>query len=175
MAVKWYCAQTQQFAEMTAEQHLKQQGFEPFLPLIESERTQKGRIVTTKRPWVRGYIFIPFDLADPNWPRINNTRGVTRLMPAWMERPSPVSQRAMQVLLDQCNGNLVKAIEVDRAMKTIWAGAKVHCEEGPFAGFDGTVELTDKKRVDVLFWIFGRETSVSFDRRKQPNALTVLE
>lgn len=177
MTVNWYVAQTQQFQELTAEKHLKQQGFEPFLPMVEGERIDRGRIVLTRRPWLQGYIFVPFDVKnDPTWPRINSTRGITRLMPAWTQQPTPVRQDAMQVLLDQCNGNNVKAVTVDRAMlKTLWPGATVHCEEGPFAGWDGTVELTTKKRVEVAFYIFGRPTKVAFDRKTQPNALTVIQ
>lgn len=175
MTVRWYCAQTQPYAELIAEQHLKDQGFQPFNPRCEVTRITKGREVITRKPWLPGYIFIPFDIDNPIWPRINSTRGVKRLMPEWMERPSPVRDDAMQVLLDQCNGQTVRAMEVDRAIaKVLWPGATVQVNEGPFAGFTGTVEWTDKDRVKVLCFIFGRTTAVEFDRKKQRNALEVV-
>lgn len=174
MTVRWYCAQTLPFGELTAEKHLQQQGFQPFNPRCEVAKVIKGREVITRKPWLAGYIFIPFDIEEPNWPRINNTRGVKRLMPEWMERPSPVRDDAMQVLLDQCNGQVVKATEVDRAIaKVLWPGALVKAHDGPFAGFNGTVEWTDKDRAKVLMFIFGRTTPVMFDRR-QKDTLEVL-
>lgn len=168
MPVKWYCAQTHPFGELQAEKELRKIGFQPFSPRCEVAKIIKGREVITRRPWLSGYIFVPFDIEDdPNWPRINNQPGIKRLMPAWTERPTPVRGDAMQVLLDQCNGQVVKAQTVDRAIaKVLWPGALVKASDGPFAGFNGIVEWTDKDRAKVLMHIFGRTTPVEFERKQ---------
>lgn len=156
---QWYCATTLPFQELTAETNLRRQGFHPFNPKCETERVTRGREVLSRAPYIPGYIFINFDIDDDAWRKINSTRGIRQLIYGSHERPARIRQDAMQIILDKCNGQIVKLEEVDFALsKIVWPGAEVRVTDGPFAGFHGTVKWSKDDRAKVLMRLFGRDT-----------------
>lgn len=164
--INWYCATTLPFGELQAEKHLKDQGFDPFLPKCEVTTLSRNSERTTRRPYIVGYIFFPWDLADPKWRVINSTRGIRQIMYGAHEKPAPIRQDAMQVLLDRCNGSIVKREEIDRAIsKVIWKDAEVRVTDGPLMGLRGKVTWSDNDRVKVLMSLFGRPSDVELSKK----------
>jgi transcription antitermination factor NusG len=72
---RWYCIQIHPQYQKLAEYNLQRQEFVHFFGT---------RIIqNTECPLFRGYGFVNFSISrDYNWPKINNTKGVIRLLPA---------------------------------------------------------------------------------------------
>lgn len=155
----WYVAITLQLSELIAEQNLRRQNFSPFLPRVRETRITRGREVTTVKPYIPGYIFVRFDREVDNWGRINSTRGVRSLMCNAPELPTRVRDKAMEAILERCEGQYVIAEEIDETLLPfIPVGARVRALDGAFSGHVGKVILSYPERVTALFQIFGRPT-----------------
>jgi len=147
--------------ELTAEENLRRQGFQPFLPLVGDARIVRGAKTLRLRPYVPGYIFTNFDAEVDPWQRINHTRGVQRLLCAQPELPSPVRAAAMKLIFDRCDGQVVRADDLDDALvKFVPVGSTVKLREGPFEGHVGRVTLSEQARVNIVLSLFGRRTTV---------------
>jgi transcription antitermination factor NusG len=165
--INWYAAVTHPFQELTAETHLRRQGFNPFNPKVEVLKVNGSRETLTRKSLIGGYIFIPFDVDEPGWRVINSTRGVKQLMYGAHEKPARIRQDAMQVILDKCNGQIVKAEEVYRELeRVLWKGAKVVPKDGPFQGYTGTVDWVRKDRSKVMMNFLGGLVPVEFKTKE---------
>jgi transcription antitermination factor NusG len=163
----WHVAQTKPFFEMIAEDGLRRKGFCPFNPKVYEERLVRGRRTWTERCYIPGYIFIRFDpLEDVHWPKINYVRGIHTLLYSASEKPAPIKDAAMAVLLDRCNGDRVKAEDIDLALsRVVPIGSMVRVVEGTFSEFVGKVSWSAADRVKVVLSLFGRATNVSLPSR----------
>jgi transcriptional antiterminator RfaH len=167
MSLNWHVASVKPFHEMIAEQGLRDKGFQPFNPKVYSQRVVRGQRTWTERPYIPGYIFIRFDPdEDLHWPKINYVRGIQSLMYAASERPAPIKDAAMSVLLERCNGDRVKAEDLDIALsRVIPIGAMVRVNDGAFEGFTGKVAWSERERVKVVLSLFGRPTKLTMPTR----------
>lgn len=158
--LSWHVAQVKPFCEMVAENGLRNKGFQPFNPKVYTQKIVRGARTWTERPYLPGYIFIRFDpVEDVTWPTINCVRGIQTLLYSAHEKPAPIRDVAMAVLLDRCNGDRVKAEDIDAALlKVVPIGSDVRVAEGPFEGFVGKVTWSDRDRVRVVLSLFGRKT-----------------
>lgn len=160
----WHVATTKPFSEMIAEDELKRKGFQPFNPKCVSLRINKGRRTWTERCYMPGYIFIRFDASEDRWPIINSTRGIRSLLYSTVEKPAPLREAAMQLIIDRCNGDTVREEELDLELtKVIPIGTMVRLFDGPFAGFTGRVKWRHADRVKVVLSLFGRATEATVD------------
>lgn len=118
----------------------------------------RGKKTEVERPYLPGYIFIRFDVLEDRWQPIHYTRGIKELIRATPERPIPIADKAMSILLDRCDGQYVRQEVVDACLnKLIPLGSTVRLTEGPFANFEGPVKWTSHDRVRVLINVFGRD------------------
>lgn len=163
MSLCWHVATCKPFSEMIAEKSLTSKGFLAFNPKYYTERVTRGRRTWTERCYIPGYIFIRFDpVEDERWPQINFARGIQTLLYSSAERPAPIRETAMNVLLDRCNGDRVKAEEIDVALsRVVPIGSVVRVTEGSFEGFTGKVVWSAEDRLKVVLSLFGRPTKVS--------------
>lgn len=166
--LSWHVAKTKPFSEMIAEAGLLRKGFRPFNPKCYTQRIVRGARTLTERCYLPGYIFVQFDpVEDDNWPNINYVRGIQSLLyvPGF-ERAAPVRDAAMRVLFDRCNGDRVKAEDIDFALsRVIPIDASVRVVEGPFEHHVGRVSWSDSDRVKVVMHLFGRATTVSLKNK----------
>jgi transcription antitermination factor NusG len=163
MSLTWHVAVVKPFHEMIAEEGLRRKGFQPFNPKVYTQRVVRGARTWTERCYIPGYIFVRFDpVEDIHWPQINYVRGIQTLLYAAHEKPAPIKDVAMAVLLDRCNGDRVKAEDIDLALsKVVPVGAMVRVVEGSFSEFVGRVSWSAQDRVKVVLSLFGRATNVS--------------
>jgi len=161
--LSWHVAQTKPFSEMIAETGLRDKGFQPFNPKVCNQRIVRGARTWTERPYIPGYIFVRFDPSeDVHWPKINYIRGIQSLLYSASEKPAPIKDAAMAVLLDRCNGDRVKAEDLDFALSKVFlVGTDVRVVDGTFSELVGRVLWSDRYRVKVLLSLFGRPTNVS--------------
>jgi transcriptional antiterminator RfaH len=98
----WYLAHCKPNAERVAHQNLENQDFNTFLPLQKVTKRKAQTFQTPSRPLFPGYIFVQIDSAKGGWRKINNTRGVARLV-RFGPYPCPVPPIVMQSLFASCN------------------------------------------------------------------------
>lgn len=117
-------------------------------------------------PLFAGYIFIHFDLKTGRWHELFDIYGVTGMyitagLPAAIDEQKITRIRALEV-----GGAIPLATPVEQLLVAI--GDEVKVEEGPFAGFSGTVQELDesKRRVLLELLVFGalRPVPFSFDQ-----------
>ena len=153
----WYAAQLRPNGDSLALVNLERQGFNAFRPLLwETKRSEKGpqRVL---RPMFPGYVFVEFDITQPDWPKIRSTRGVSRLVGNISGGPSQLPHGLIDILKQRCAGNVDNT-----SANALKPGDKVYVSSGPFAAFLATVERMDaQSRVWLLIDFMGRATRFS--------------
>jgi transcriptional antiterminator NusG len=101
-------------------------------------------------------------MTDDVWHLIRHTPHVTAFMGAEQGRkPLPISQNEAERILNQ----MQNGAEKPRSLVKFEVGEEVRVMEGPFANFQGMVEIVDedKERLTVSVSIFGRATPIELD------------
>lgn len=164
--LRWYCVRTAFQQELVADIELRRAGFVVYLPaeLRAAARTRSGEIRRGSYdrivPLFPRYLFVQFDISDDHWRTIVKLRGVERIFGCTPEHPTPVPQRAIDILLEQCAPNGVIYPPKARQFDPLPIGAEVEILDGPFTAFHGICMLSAPKRVRLLVEIFGRSTEV---------------
>jgi transcriptional antiterminator RfaH len=150
---EWIVAHCHANAETRAETHLRQQGFEVYLPKFKKIRRHARRVETVIRPLFPRYLFIGFDAEQTPWRPINSTAGISYLITAG-ERPLTVPSWIVEQLREREDGSGLFT-GVDEA--TLNKGDTVRITSGPFHNCLGVFNgLNDNQRVAVLLDIMGR-------------------
>ena len=131
------------------------QGFETFLPLLDTTARKASRFISTAQPLFPGYMFISFDRSEAKWHRINNTYGVLRLVTFnSILKPIPTTLVDNWIRQYDLSGKLIPIQKLKK-------GAHVTILTGPFANFIATVEkYEDDQRIWVLMDLMGRKTKI---------------
>jgi transcriptional antiterminator NusG len=137
--------------------------------LVPTEKTKTvkgGKMKITETKLYPGYIFVEMRLEpDGRIPQdvfflIKETTGVGDFVGA-TGRPTPMKPHEIEkMLLDSRRPEELPAI------KTVWAkGDHVNIKEGPFQGYEGTIDetLPEKGMVRVLVTIFGRQAPIELE------------
>ena len=111
------------------------------------------------KPVFPGYIFIAINLEEKNWHKINNTRGISRIIVFGNEIP-----------LIHCE--LIEALKyrfslnnTPKAADTFEIGMNAGITNGPFAQLIGKIEEIDaNQRIWILLDILGTQTRVSVNK-----------
>jgi transcription antitermination factor NusG len=174
---RWYCVRTDYGHELTADIEIRRLGLTVFLlqEMRTASKDKKGvikpgsfdRIV----PVFPRYLFVAFDVADPTWRYIQSRRGVERIFGTSPERPTPIPQKMIDVLLEQCAPNGVIYPAKAPEFSTVAAGSTVEMLTGPFAQFRGICLRSRPDRIRLLVDVFGRATEMDV-RRADVRVLT---
>lgn len=151
----WYLAQCKPNAERLACLNLKNQKFTVFLPFQKATKRLPNTFQTALTPLFPGYIFVEIDTAKGEWSKINNTRGVARLV-RFGYYPSPVPTSVMQSLFASCNKEHIFDPE-----NTLKVGDEVKVIRGPFSGFASKIAAAcADKRSFILLEVMGQTSSI---------------
>ena len=154
----WYVVQTKPNAEAMAFRNLENQDFSSFLPLQKLTLRKGTTFKTLLRPLFPGYMFIAQDPTAGQWRKINNTRGVARLVRLAAE-PTPVPPTIMEQLFARCD-----ATGVFQQSATLVAGDAAKITQGPFAGaIAKIIEIDPNQRVHLLLDFMGQTSTVTID------------
>ena len=154
---KWYVAQTKPQKEALACQHLKNQGFEPFLPRVERTIRHARKFEQKLEPLFPGYVFINFDPDNVRWRSINGTIGVVRLLTDG-EQPQAVEDGFIREL--QMNAD--RRGVVSAAAFSHQVGQEVTLQSGPFSGLTGIICAADRTdRIKILMDVIGRTVEMT--------------
>ena len=155
MSKEWFVLQFKSNSHHLAAKNLNRQGFETFLPLHDTTSRRTSRFINTSKPLFPGYMFVRFDKAEPEWHKINNTYGVSRLI---------TFNSILNSISTSFIDNLMKRYDLSGKLLPIQKlkkGDQVTVLKGPFANFIATVEKYEAdQRIWILMDLMGRKTKI---------------
>ncbi|MBF0456161.1 MAG: transcription termination/antitermination protein NusG [Magnetococcales bacterium] len=169
MAKQWYVIHAhsgfEKRVKTTLEERVRITGsgdmFEEILiPSEDVVELRQGKKVTSERKFFPGYVLVKMELTDATWHMVCDLPKVTGFLGGG-GRPHPLSEREVKNILRQVEIGMEKP----KPKVTFSVGENVRVVDGPFASFNGLVEVVDedKTRLKVSVSIFGRSTPVELD------------
>ena len=164
---KWYVVRAVSGQENTIKTYIENEishmGMDSFIEeiLVPSEKVvqiRKGKKVTKDKTYFPGYIMIKANLAG-EVPHV--IKSVTNVIGFLGETkggdPIPLRQSEVNRMLGKVDE---LAIQDENIAIPFTSGETVKVIDGPFNGFDGTIEKVneEKRKLEVMVKIFGRKT-----------------
>lgn len=139
---------------------MKDQIFTVVVPKEKVVEIKDGKRVEVERKVYPGYIYVEMILTDDSWYVVRNTPGVTGFI-GFGNKPTPLTEKDVQGIMKLLGYGEQKPED----KITFKVGQKVRVVEGPFSGFNGTIDSIslEKHLVKIMLKIFGRDTSVELD------------
>jgi transcriptional antiterminator RfaH len=152
---KWYLLYTKPRQEKLALQHLQNQAYEAYLPLVQVEKIRQGVRGLVEEALFPQYLFVQLDEAgSQSWAPIRSTVGVSQLV-KFGHRFAEVSQDLVQWVQEHAKTN-----KIEEQFKS---GDLVRITEGPFRGFDAIFKTYDgEKRAVLLLNLLTKMTEAKF-------------
>ncbi|MFW6345106.1 MAG: transcription/translation regulatory transformer protein RfaH [Halomonas sp.] len=122
----WYVIQCKGGESFRAAEHLANQGYEVFHPVLEIQKKRRGKLEWVSEPLFPYYLFIRLDRLVSNWRPIRSTRGVLKLV-GFGDMPLAVNDELVATLREHGS-------EGQDATANLYfrAGETVEITEGPF-------------------------------------------
>ena len=158
--LRWYAVHTQAKAENKAAFHLRNQGFEVFLPQYAKQRRHARRVDWTRSPLFPRYLFVRLDTETARWRVINSTVGVCYLV-SHADQPAVVPDSLIvSIRAREDEDGLIKIVR-----PSLHIGEKVKFVSGPMLDRVGIFScLRDDDRVIVLLELLGRPIEIAAER-----------
>jgi transcriptional antiterminator RfaH len=156
----WYLVYAKPRQEPVAQENLRRQGYETYLPLIHKLSRRGGRRIASIGPMFPRYLFIRLDEKTDNWGPIRSTLGVASLV-RFGQLPARVPEDLVAVLRAREDAQGLQPAPPTDELKP---GQKIRVLEGSFSGFEGVfVARTGRERVVVLLEIMGKSARAALD------------
>jgi transcriptional antiterminator NusG len=170
MSKRWYVVHTySQFeksvqralVERIARAGMQDQFGQILVPVEEVIELKSGQKTISERKFFPGYVLVEMEMTDDTWHLVKNTPKVTGFIGGTAMRPTPISQKEVDAIMEQMQAG----VEKPRPKVLFEVGEVVRVKEGPFTDFNGSVEDVnyDKNKLRVSVAIFGRATPVELD------------
>ena len=145
------------------ENEMKRLGFDQYvtqvvIPMEKVIQMRNGKKVPKEKPYYPGYLMLEANLIGEVPHVIKNIPGVISFL-SLTKGGDPVPMRKSEV--NRMLGRMDELSEFATDLEIPYVvGENVKVIDGPFNGFNGTVEkiLEDKKKLEVSVMIFGRKT-----------------
>ena len=153
----WFAVYTRPRAEAMAQEHLRRQGYEVYLPRHVKRRRHARRTDFVLAPLFPRYLFVAIDKLHQRWRPILSTVGVCDLVRQG-ERPAEVAAELVEELrLRERDGAFGHAAQVQGLRR----GDPVRVAAGPFTELAGRFHgMVAADRVFVLLEMLGRSVKV---------------
>lgn len=153
--LSWFLVHCKPNAAHLASQNLRNQNFGVFLPMQKITKRKAKKFKTMLRPLFPGYLFVQIDPLAGDWRKINNTRGVTRIVQFGADS-CPVPDTVMAALFERCDAD-----HVLRDLGVLKSGNQARISEGPLSGLIAEIiNIEPHGRVHLLLDIMGQATNV---------------
>ena len=131
------------------------------VPVEEVVEMKSGQKNISERKFFPGYVLVEMEMSDDTWHLVKSTDKVTGFVGGSAMKPTPISQKEVQNILDQ----IQEGVEKPKPKVLFEPGEAVRVKDGPFTDFHGNVEDVnyDKSKIRVSVSIFGRPTPVELD------------
>lgn len=165
--LKWYVLKSISGQENKVKNYIENEmrhyGFEQYvtqvvIPMEKVIVMRNGKKVPKERPYYPGYLMVEANLIGEIPHIIKNIPGVISFL-SLTKGGDPVPMRKSEV--NRMLGRMDELSEFATELEIPYVvGENIKIIEGPFNGFNGTVEkiLEDKKKLEVSVLIFGRKT-----------------
>ncbi len=149
---RWYVIQCKGGESFRAAEHLSNQGYELFHPVLEVQKKRGGRLVWLTEPLFPYYLFIRLDKMASNWRPIRSTRGVLRLV-TFGDKPLPVEDDLIDMLRERGHSKPGETASI-----YFRAGERVEIIEGPFKDLQAVFQShKGEERAIVLLNLLNRQ------------------
>lgn len=153
----WYLIVTKPQSEIKAQENLLRQGYQTYLPLVQTSRRRNGKNIKSTEAFFSRYIFISLDKKTDNWSPIRSTIGV-----AGMVRFGGMPVQVPNALIDNLKNNQDEFGLQLIHKKELKQGDKVEIIAGAFDGYKAIYQkMKNTERVSVLLDIVGKNTQVT--------------
>lgn len=169
MSKQWYSVSVlSNFEKKVAEQirqavedaGLEDEIEEVLVPEEDVIEVRRGKKVTVPRRFMPGYVLVRMEMTNAGYHLINEINRVTGFLGP-QGRPMSMRDDEVNMILNRVE----EGHEAPRSLIIFEVREKVSVIDGPFEGFDGTVEAVDEgnQRLKVMVSIFGRATPVELE------------
>jgi transcription termination/antitermination protein NusG len=170
MTMHWYVVHAYSGFEKSVQRALKERSEragmadkfgEILVPVEEVVEMKGGQKSISERKFFPGYVLVQMEMTDDTWHLVKSTPKVTGFVGGSATRPTPISEREVQAIMQQ----IQEGVEKPRPKVMFEAGESVRVIDGPFTDFNGTVEEVnyEKSKLRVSVAIFGRSTPVELE------------
>ncbi|SHF63042.1 transcriptional antiterminator RfaH [Modicisalibacter ilicicola DSM 19980] len=132
---RWYLIQCKGGESFRASEHLNNQDYEVFHPVLQVQKKRRGKLEWLDEPLFPYYLFIRLDRLASNWRPIRSTRGVLRLV-GFGNEPLPVADE----LIDALRKSSLETASSRDGNVYFRAGEIVEITEGPFRALQAVFE-----------------------------------
>lgn len=152
MENKWFLIQSKPRNEARALENLLRQGYETYLPIIEVERLQRGKLLKKREPLFPRYLFLHLEEGTDNWGPIRSTLGVAGMV-RFGETYASISNTVIEAIRERTH---------TMRRPLYQAGDAVQIVAGPLLGLEGVFNIADgEERSFVLLEFMQKQQSVS--------------
>ncbi len=132
--------------------------FDVLVPKEKQIEIKNGKRKVVEKKIFQGYVLVEMKLSEDAWYIVRNTPGVTGFVGSGID-PTPVPERDIARIKKRMG------VEDPKHRIDFTEGEVVSVVDGPFKGFDGTIDEIDpvKGKIKVLVSMFGRDTPVELD------------
>ena len=149
----WYAVYTRAKSESLAQEHLRRQGYEVYLPSHMKRRRHARRSDFVRVPLFPRYLFVAIDRLQQRWSPIRSTVGVYDLVRRG-DLPAEVPEGLVEELQAREHDG---GFDHDAQIQKIKLGDSVRIAAGPFADLVGRFYgVASEERVFVLLDLLGR-------------------
>ena len=170
MTMRWYVVHAysgfeksvqRALAERIARASMQDKFGRVLVPVEEVVEMKSGQKSITERKFFPGYVLVEMEMDDDTWHLVKSTPKVTGFVGGTGNRPTPISEREVEKILQQ----MQDGVEKPRPKVLFEVGEVVRVKEGPFTDFHGAVEEVnyEKSKLSVAVTIFGRSTPVELE------------
>lgn len=164
---QWYVIHTYSGYEEKVAESIRQRAdsldmgdkiFQVLVPKEKMIEVKNGKRKVVEKRIFQGYVMVQMKMSEDAWYIVRNTPSVTGFVGSGSE-PTPISSDEMDKIMKRMGRDEPKH-KIDFNI-----GEVVNITDGPFKGFDGTINEVDptKGKLKVLVNMFGRETPVELD------------
>jgi transcriptional antiterminator NusG len=164
---QWYAIHTYSGYEEKVAESIRQRAdsldmkdkiFQVLVPKEKMIEVKNGKRKVVEKRIFQGYVLVQMKMSEDAWYIVRNTPSVTGFVGSGSE-PTPVENDEIDKIMKRM-GRAEPKHKIDYTL-----GEVVNITDGPFKGFDGSVNEIDaaKGKLKVLVNMFGRETPVELD------------
>jgi transcription termination/antitermination protein NusG len=154
---RWYSLYTRARFEQIIARLLVEKGYESFVPMCKTRRSQDNSIKIRELPLFPSYVF--FKMVQPNVPLVITTPGVIRIVGTG-KVPLPIEDNeiaALQIIM--------RSVANRHPWPFVQTGCTVQIESGPLCGLRGVVcRIRNTDRLIVSVTLLRRSVAVQIDR-----------
>jgi transcriptional antiterminator RfaH len=152
----WYLLQSKPKQESLAYQHLCNQAYEAFLPMITVEKIRSGVRKTNVEPLFSRYLFVRLDSeGSQSWAPLRSTVGVSHLV-RFGSHYAKLADDLVHILKDKIHNHSVSGL--------FEPGDCVRITQGPFTGLEAVFNGYDgnHRALVLLNWLNGMRVKEAY-------------